>query len=181
MILNYMHNNSLGPDAATMALLLNPGCHVKIMGVCVKRQSEEEYIAGMTKWAGLVCQGCPWDQKPELLDLFNMDLADLDSLMMDVPGTRLRVNYDVWSNIHYGYVGTHIGIDKQSLISAQNLPSNPVTGRRDQSDAIAVEIGIRLRQQYKPQELTQQVVVSALLSQLPALEATGERKVLPQK
>ncbi|GAA2218149.1 RHS repeat-associated core domain-containing protein [Micromonospora olivasterospora] len=181
MILNYMHNNSLGQEAAAMAYLLNPGCHVRIAGVCVKRQSQEDLIAGMTQWAGLVCQDCPWDQKPELQKLFGMDLADLDSLMMDVPGTKLRVNYDVWSNIHYGYVGTHIGIDRQALVAAQNLPSNPVTGRRDQSDAMAVDIGIRLRQQYGPRELTQELVVAALMDSLPAIQATGERKVLPQK
>ena len=181
MILNYMHNNSLGQDAATMKHLLDPGCRATLFGVCAQRRTEGELVAGLAEFGSMVCQDCPWDQKPEIRQMFNMSLEDLDSLMMDIPGTRLRIDYDVWSNIHYGYVGTHIGISEDLLMTAQNLPSNPITGRPDKSDAIAVQIGIQLRQRYVPRQLTQGAVVGALFEQLAAIEATGERKVLPQK
>lgn len=53
--------------------------------------------------------------------------------------------------------------------------------RRDESDAIAVRIGFRLRERYEPGELTSEVIFRAIWAELPAIAATGERKVLPQK
>ncbi|MFD5650092.1 polymorphic toxin type 44 domain-containing protein [Streptomyces sp. NPDC127039] len=35
---------------------------------------------------------------------------------IDVPGTDYKVFYDMWSNVHYGYVGRAAGFDSKTLI-----------------------------------------------------------------
>src|SRR3546814_5028450 len=37
-----------------------------------------------------------------------------------IPGVPWEVRYDVWSNIHYGYVGTEIGMDDWVLRAGAN-------------------------------------------------------------
>lgn len=55
-----------------------------------------------------------------------------------IPGTGRKemIRYDIWSNIHYGYVGRSHGIPAGLLLAAQR--------NNDPGDDLSVEIGIRL-------------------------------------
>lgn len=55
--------------------------------------------------------------------------------------------YDVWSNVHYGFVGARCGFDEGTLQrrAGSGLPG---AGDNDQGDVISVQIGFRLWQQH---------------------------------
>ena len=110
-------------------------------------------LSALTMWAVTVCQGCEWDHKPKIRERFHMSLENLDSLYSDVPATRYRIFYDVWSNIHYGYVGVQTTLDDQTLQDgpAMGLPG---TGTNDQGDVISTQIGIDLGHRISPDDLT---------------------------
>jgi hypothetical protein len=81
----------------------------------------------LVQWGLLVCPKiCRWDHKPTLRDMYGMDLGDLDSLYADVPGTGQRMFYDVWSNVHYAYVGREARFTGQEL---QDGARNPLAGQ----------------------------------------------------
>ncbi|MGY4816598.1 polymorphic toxin type 44 domain-containing protein [Pseudomonas chlororaphis subsp. piscium] len=71
-------------------------------------------------WTERVGQDRPWDHKPKLRQLF--------------PGTRHKQGkyvyyYDIWSNIHYGYLGTIGGLSESVLLDgagAEQIVSDSV-------------------------------------------------------
>jgi hypothetical protein len=89
---------------------------------------------------------------------------------MRVPGTDEAVSFDLWSNIHYGYVGTEVGIPGEDLQAAAELAE---AGTNDAFDRVAVQIGIDLRQQYQPRSLTAEHVRAAVLGRMPELRLAG--------
>lgn len=50
--------------------------------------------------------------------------------------------YDIWSNIHYGYVGKGVGFTGFELITGQNMGG--IAGRTDPFDQETVQLGIDL-------------------------------------
>jgi hypothetical protein len=54
--------------------------------------------------------------------------------------------YDIWSNIHYGYVGSAVGFDTRTLQSGHR---NILAGTSDRTDVITVQIGIDLWRIYR--------------------------------
>lgn len=55
--------------------------------------------------------------------------------------------YDIYSNIHYGYVGRAAGFPEESLIAAANL-NDGATGVNDAGDDITMRIGAQLYERY---------------------------------
>jgi RHS repeat-associated protein len=108
--------------------------------------------SALTMWAVTVCQGCEWDHKPKIRERFHMTLENLDTLYSPVPATRYRIFYDVWSNIHYGYVGVQAGFDDQTLQQGPSM-GLPGTGTNDQGDVISTQIGIDLSHRIRPDDL----------------------------
>jgi hypothetical protein len=51
--------------------------------------------------------------------------------------------YDIWSNIHYGYVGIAAGFDADTLQWA-HASRLPFTGGHDPADTVSVQAGIDL-------------------------------------
>ena len=62
------------------------------------------------------------------------------------------MNYGMWSNIHYGYVGTMAGIDADALQEGAGT-NMPGAGRNDSGDYLSVKIGIDLAHRVSPQNL----------------------------
>lgn len=118
----------------------------------------------LAMYYNLVCSGCQWDHKPKLLDMFH--LPDKAALFSDVPRTTERLYYDVWSNIHYGYVGMAAGFDEASLQQGHQINVVPGTGTTDQSDIRSVQTGIDLYKKYKPDQLTRQILDQTILSEV---------------
>jgi hypothetical protein len=69
--------------------------------------------------------------------------------------------YDIWSNIHYGYVGRAIGFDSMTLQYGANL-GDYFVGRNDAGDVLNTQIGIDLwdsdRLNLTPQRLHQVIL-----------------------
>lgn len=188
-IVDEMTNNSTSPDVLSIQYLLSePTCTLSLFGICIHYTSPDP-VAAMSMWAGLVCQDyCKWDHKGPIREMFGMDLGDLDSLMFDIPGTDLRINYDIWSNIHYGYVGSAAGFDRGTLNIVDHLPSNPITGRQDQGDSLYANLGIDLYLTYSadPTKLATGALHIAIMSLVNEHGGLGgvlreERRVLPVK
>jgi RHS repeat-associated protein len=134
-------------------------------------------LGAMEMWALTVCQGCQWDHKPKIREKFNMTLSDLDSLYSDVPATRFRIFYDVWSNIHYGYVGVQATIDDKSLQQGPSM-GLPGTGTNDTGDVISTQIGIDLGHAIKPDDLTPDNIDYAIRAKLEDYYAAKDSKTV---
>jgi len=138
-----------------------------------------------TLWARQVGPGCPWDHKPIL-------------------AARLRANnifrrgwqrygaedyfYDIWSNIHYGYVGAACGFGLDELLGGAGLAQAGSDIARDLSrrrfprvqhhpengawantlddipDHISIKLGATLYGQAKPAALTVTGLLKAIVS-----------------
>jgi RHS repeat-associated protein len=123
--------------------------------------------AGYLVWAEKVRPGGDWDHKPDLQRMFD---REGEYFFNRVPGTDEAVSFDLWSNIHYGYVGTEVGIPGEDLQAAAELAE---AGTNDAFDRVAVQIGIDLRQQYQPRSLTAEHVRAAVLGRMPELRLAG--------
>jgi len=114
--------------------------------------------AALLSWAILVRQNGPWDHKPYIRKTFHPR----------VPGEQVwhrlgnwEYYYDIWSNVHYGYVGAACGFAGSTLLNGAGLeqigsdlyrhrlpqrrPGAPgLAGFDDASDQIAIRIGVTL-------------------------------------
>lgn len=83
--------------------------------------------------------------------------------------------YDIWSNIHYGYVGTVCGFDENTLQSgaAAGLPG---FGDNDEGDVISVKIGINLWRNFNL-NINASIVQNAIISQADNYRAARAREL----
>lgn len=123
-------------------------------------------IQALVAWANKVRVGSDWDHKPKLdslLGLSNPDNPELDDFFFPIAGdTEHEYYYDIWSNIHYGYVGTAAGFDAETLQTGPAIPIPGLTGRNDHADVLSIQIGIDLWNQYGP-NLTPEQLGNAIL------------------
>jgi RHS repeat-associated protein len=80
-----------------------------------------------------------WDHKPKLKRLVGVNHKFYTPIGGDTVHERLR--FDVWSNIHYGYVGRSHGIPADILRAAAN---SWFAGQNSPADRLSVNLGIRL-------------------------------------
>ncbi|MFE6870761.1 polymorphic toxin type 44 domain-containing protein [Kitasatospora sp. NPDC057692] len=105
-----------------------------------------DVLTGLTMWGAKVCPDCDWDHKPVLDKMFDMKAKN--NYWFEVPGTTKRLRYDIWSNIHYGYVGRAAGIDAKTLIDGASKMESWLVGKDDQGDHITMQLGIDLYDRY---------------------------------
>lgn len=135
--------------------------------------------AALLSWAMMVRQDGPWDHKPIIARRFNPRNPG-GQQHWHLYNTTLYY-YDVWSNIHYGYVGKAAGFSDSVLLDGAGLEqigstllrfSRPqrdttVSGLRawdDPHDRAGIEIGIDLYQRISPNALTTQNVLDVVLN-----------------
>lgn len=101
--------------------------------------------------------------------------------------------YDIWSNIHYGYVGRYIGFSEDSLLDGAGLaqygsdlaelkwPENRSdtngSGLRrfdDDTDYLSVRLGISMFERFAPQELTGSLLMNEI-TQVEYPEKVGSK------
>ena len=80
----------------------------------------EKSADALAKWGLKVRTGGDWDHKPKLdymldLDGNSWDKNDDDYFFPIRGDKKHEYYYDIWSNIHYGYVGSAIGFDCSTL------------------------------------------------------------------
>jgi len=143
--------------------------------------------AALIAWAWLVRTNDPWDHKPIIGKRFKRqgmkpDDIQADHLYIAPDGKEYAVYYDVWSNIHYGYVGMACGFSPDILLDgagveqigtdlkAGHLPSRKGTqgGLRDlddPDDSAAISIGIDIyncSKRVRAEDLLNRVVTNPL-------------------
>ena len=69
----------------------------------------EGRIKAYTKWKGLVEAGCPWDHKKAIQRLQANKHWSCDK------SKHIIFFYDLWSNIHYGFIGKAVGFTEWEL------------------------------------------------------------------
>jgi hypothetical protein len=133
-------------------------------------------------WAWLVRQDGPWDHKPYIRSTFH-PRHPVEQVWHIHHGYLYF--YDIWSNIHYGYVGAAAGFTTSELLDGAGLEqigsdllrsrlprsSVGVEGLRrfdDPSDRTAIAIGIKLFQT-SPRGVTREEVLQAVEAS-PTLE-----------
>lgn len=136
--------------------------------------SGSEVPAALGLWWNAVRTGSKWDHKPKIRDNPEFKkVAVHRPLERGVPSLSYYHKYkdhdyfyDVWSNIHYGYVGLCVGFDKGTLgWGASKEQSNAGGGSVDPIDDVtAVNIGYQLYARFgeTAHGLTAQHILDAL-------------------
>ena len=97
--------------------------------------------AAYAAWAVKVKSGGEWDHKPILRR--RLLLSEYHDFHFPIAGDNEHEwFYDIWSNIHYGYVGVAVGFTAWELIFGQS--AGGIAGRDDPFDPEVVRIGIDL-------------------------------------
>ncbi|MFI5908178.1 fibronectin type III domain-containing protein [Dactylosporangium sp. NPDC051541] len=124
---------------------------------------------GTVMWKNLVCGSCPWDQKPQLRTYPGIGAeSGWDAYRYRIPLQPWEMYYDIWSNIHYGYVGRAAGFSEWVLVHAQRL-----VGVTDAGDDHSVRLGAALWDRYGP-NLTENLLALAILNELGGFIAEGK-------
>jgi hypothetical protein len=119
------------------------------------------------EWVALVRPDGPWDHKGRILDQ-----TEGTNLYTPMPGGG-NIRYDLWSNLHYGYVGREAGFTEVELRAGANAADLIGQDRTDPGDDVAVRIGTELRAQYAPDQLRPEHIQQAIERHRPELEQTG--------
>lgn len=72
-------------------------------------RAPHDSIEALSLWRSMVGGGKKWDHKAEIKKKFGHWAYDDE--------THRRYNFDIWSNIHYGYVGKYVGFRDWTLKS----------------------------------------------------------------
>jgi hypothetical protein len=129
-------------------------------------------------WTREVAENSRWDHKPVISQCFRPRSGGAPQAY-HAYGER-RYFYDIWSNIHYGYVGKAAGFSDSMLLDGAGLEqigSTLLKGRRpvrhgrttahlrdwdDINDRLSIELGITLYQRH-PAALSQVSLEDAVL------------------
>lgn len=120
-------------------------------------------------WAWQVRPGGEWDHKQQILDQ-----TPGETTYTPMPGGRGNISHDVWSNIHYGYVGTHANFSARELRIGADVVDLAIHHTTDPGDDLAIRIGIELRQMYPPDQLRLEHIHRAIEEHRDELAATGK-------
>ncbi|WP_328480393.1 polymorphic toxin type 44 domain-containing protein [Streptomyces sp. NBC_00377] len=130
--------------------------------------------AALAMWTAKVCPKiCEWDHKPKLAAKFDLAKSDFYT---SVPGTDLEAYYDIWSNVHYGYVGAAAGIDEKTLIDGASVADPLLVGENDIGDQITMRAGVELYEEYGV-DLTREQFHSAIVDTVKELYDKGAAQV----
>ncbi|MDF2265242.1 polymorphic toxin type 44 domain-containing protein [Streptomyces coacervatus] len=96
----------------------------------------------LAAWYENVKSGGPWDHKPKIENEVGLD-SSVDFYFKVPSDARGReVYYDIWSNIHYGYVGRAWGFTRGWL--QFGAAAAPGAGTNDEADVASVDVGVQL-------------------------------------
>ncbi|ROO58637.1 RHS repeat-associated protein [Micromonospora sp. Llam0] len=157
LTLSEIQTNSASADVQQISWWMGEGCNLlhRLFDLCGNTSSA---LQALELWYRLVRAGAEWDHKAEIREMWAPS-----EYAQDV-GTGAMFYLDIFSNVHYGYVGRMASIDTDLLLSVNNLPTNPWTGRSDQSDLISMQIGIDLFDSHDPSELSTLVIYDAIMA-----------------
>ncbi|WP_110519063.1 WXG100 family type VII secretion target [Herpetosiphon llansteffanensis] len=148
--IEYMHQemvtNAQSDVVKQMKSLLDSAMNPKWYDMLSGSNSGDKIIAALTMWTAKVHAGSDWDHKPILGDM--LGLKNDKDYYFPIRGDQTNeYYYDIWSNIHYGYVGAAAGFDTKTLQDGANL-GDALTGTNDAGDVLTVQMGIDLWNKY---------------------------------
>ncbi|MEV6235014.1 polymorphic toxin type 44 domain-containing protein [Saccharopolyspora shandongensis] len=120
------------------------------------------------EWFELVKPGGEWDHKSWILDMTVEDNTETP-----IPGTSGEIRYDMWSNIHYGYVGREAGFSADDLHTGADVADYGTQGHTDPADQAAVQFGMDLHEKYGPDALTPEIVQQEIIANYDDLVRSG--------
>lgn len=100
--------------------------------------------AALLQWKNLVQTGARWDHKPILQRMLRLTQNDRHFPIQGDPDHEYF--YDIWSNIHYGYVGRAAGFTATELQLGHQMGGS--AGHTDPMDIETVQLGIDLWNQH---------------------------------
>lgn len=128
-------------------------------------------------WKDKVKAGAAWDHKPQIEQLFGITSPDkLDgNHYFQQPGTNRAVLYDIYSNIHYGYIGRIAGFPTETLVWGATR-GTAETGQNDDGDLITMRGGAALFEQFGPNMTAAQFHqgLMSIVDQLAAAQEAGQ-------
>lgn len=106
-------------------------------------------IAALGAWAAKTCSGCEWDHKGILDGMLGLgNTPPTGDYWFPVRGdTEHEYFYDIWSNIHFGFVGSAAGFDEMTLQRGAAF-GDFIAGTNDAADELSVSIGVELWRNY---------------------------------
>lgn len=137
-------------------------------------------VAATAIWTKKVAQNQAWDHKPTLQTMYN-------NVVWHKQGNYAYF-YDIWSNIHYGYIGSAAGFSENLLLDGAGLEqigsdlyrqaqdsenfhgpykTDGIEGLRawdDVSDRISIGIGMELYKENPKGGLTARIIMNKVLS-----------------
>ncbi|MEU6310763.1 polymorphic toxin type 44 domain-containing protein [Streptomyces sp. NPDC047014] len=131
-----------------------------------------DVTAALAMWGAKVAPGQDWDHKPQIQERY--DLKHRDDYFFKQPGTNREVFYDIYSNVHYGYVGRAAGFDADTLIKGASLGETIITGDDDQGDQITMRVGIGLYEKYGD-NLTEEQLRQGINDAMDQMEQAQQR------
>ncbi|HDC4544803.1 polymorphic toxin type 44 domain-containing protein [Enterobacter cloacae] len=131
--------------------------------------------AAMAIWYQTVKTGSTWDHKPIIRKKFKSVAVTrpLESKQMSESYYHKYKEYDfyldVWSNIHYGYVGLSVGFSEGLLLKGSTWEQNMTPGAMGEDtldDITSMKIGFKLYHRFGKyaEKLTSQHILEALLN-----------------
>ena len=105
------------------------------------QQATTENTIGLSKFFVLVRTDGPWDHK-SLLQKNHETHKDAWIPFRGDPNNEFF--HDIWSNVHYAYVGRAIGISAADLMTFGADISGPFFGDNDEGDKLSVQLGLDL-------------------------------------
>ncbi len=148
--LKYMHQemitNAQSDVVKNIKSLLDSALNPQWYDLIGGGNSGSKINAALAMWVAKVHSGGDWDHKPILGDM--LGLKNDKDYYFPIRGDQANeYYYDIWSNIHYGYVGAAAGFDTSTLQDGANL-GEAITGTNDPGDVLTVQIGIDLWEKY---------------------------------
>ncbi|WP_089729467.1 polymorphic toxin type 44 domain-containing protein [Candidatus Thiosymbion oneisti] len=159
----------LPPEVQRVLVVLDLG---GILARCVGKHLTNRKLT-LILWAEKVKDKADWDHKPKIKRWFPSSISCFNN--EHLYGGHVY-NHDIWSNIHYGYVGMAAGFSERELILGaafahtwgelgrselfeewldiflEKIKHNPMIWD-DPKDKAAIKVGIRLYQ-YRPERIT---------------------------
>jgi hypothetical protein len=162
--------------------------NILVQGMLLQSQSYMDYkyielskrLDALYAWGDIVYEGHPWDHKPIIRVKFP---TNGNSTKFYHKYKGYEYYYDIWSNIHYGYVGRYCKFSESTLLdgagAAQLIIDSISKGRQvtdrsaingsgwrkydDVTDSLSVRLGIELFKQYPdPKNITAQILMDKI-------------------
>ncbi|WP_312311938.1 polymorphic toxin type 44 domain-containing protein [Atlantibacter sp.] len=135
---------------------------------------QPDLLAAMAVWYQTVKTGSTWDHKPKIRDKFSSVAVARPLPQKGRPSKSYYHKfkqhdyfYDVWSNIHYGYVGLSVGFSESLLLKGSTWEQNMTPGAIGDDtldDVTSMKIGFALFREYgrHAENLTVKNILDAL-------------------